>query len=67
LIGAGDKLAWFSWVKLMMNRKNMNRQTTVRNFSFRALFKKDFGERRELPKIADKTFNEWWREKNGIK
>lgn len=62
----GDKLAWYSWNKLMLNRKNLNRQTTLRNFTFKSFFKKDWGEEREFPKIAEKTFNQIWREQKGL-
>jgi L-lactate dehydrogenase complex protein LldF len=62
----GDKLAWYSWNKLMLSRKNLNRQSTLRNFTFKSFFKKDWGEHREFPKIADKTFNQIWREQKGL-
>lgn len=62
----GDKIAWYSWNKLMMSRKNLNRQTTIRNFTFKSFFKKDWGEDREFPKIAEKTFNQIWREQKGL-
>jgi L-lactate dehydrogenase complex protein LldF len=62
----GDKLAWYSWNKLMLSRKNLNRQTTLRNFTFKSFFKKDWGEEREFPKIVEKTFNQIWREQKGL-
>ena len=62
----GDKLAWYSWNKLMLSRKNLNRQTTLRNFTFKSFFKKDWGDHREFPKIAEKTFNQIWREQKGL-
>jgi hypothetical protein len=50
----------------MLSRKNLNRQTTLRNFTFKSFFKKDWGEEREFPKIVEKTFNQIWREQKGL-
>jgi L-lactate dehydrogenase complex protein LldF len=30
-------------------------------------FKKQWGDRRELPTVANKSFNQIWRERKGIK
>ncbi|MDP3928574.1 MAG: LUD domain-containing protein, partial [Bacteroidota bacterium] len=63
----GEKLAWYTWKKLMLSRKAMNRPAGLKNFTFRQFYKNDWGEDREFPKIAEKSFNQLWREKNGIK
>lgn len=60
----GDKLAWYTWKKLMLSRKAMNRPAALKNFTFKQFYKSDWGENREFPKIADKSFNQLWREKN---
>jgi L-lactate dehydrogenase complex protein LldF len=53
------------WKKAMLNRKLMNKGGAgIKNFVLRNFFKKKWGDRRELPVIADKSFNEMWREKN---
>lgn len=62
---AGEKLAWYTWNKAMLSRKNLNRSTSIKNFTFRQLYKNDWGNEREFPKIEDKSFNQLWREKFG--
>lgn len=61
----GEKLAWFTWKKFMLNRKNLNRAASIKSFTFRQLYRTDWGEKREFPKIAEKSFNQLWREKMG--
>jgi L-lactate dehydrogenase complex protein LldF len=61
----GDKLAWYTWNKAMLNRKNLNRSTGIKNFTFRQLYKNSWGNEREFPKIEEKSFNQLWREKFG--
>jgi L-lactate dehydrogenase complex protein LldF len=63
----GEKLAWYTWKKAMMSRKNLDRAAGIKNFTFKQFFKTDWGEDRELPKIEDKSFNQLWREIKGIK
>jgi L-lactate dehydrogenase complex protein LldF len=59
----GEKLAWYTWKKFMMNRKNLNRSASIKNFTFKQFYKGDWGEKRDFPKIAEKSFNQLWREK----
>lgn len=61
----GDKLAWYTWNKAMLNRKNLNRSTSIKNFTFKQLYKNSWGNEREFPKIEEKSFNQLWREKFG--
>jgi L-lactate dehydrogenase complex protein LldF len=63
----GEKLAWYTWKKFMLSRKNLNRPAAIKNFTFKQFYKSDWGEQREFPKIADKSFNQLWRERNGLK
>ena len=63
----GEKLAWYTWKKAMMSRKNLDRASGIKNFTFKQFFKADWGEERELPKIEDKSFNQMWRELKGTK
>lgn len=62
----GDKFAWYTWKKLMLSRKNINKPNAFKSFTLKQLFKNDWGER-EFPKLADKSFNQLWREKAGLK
>ncbi|MFI5221032.1 MAG: LUD domain-containing protein [Bacteroidia bacterium] len=59
-----DKILWFTWKKMMLNRKNLNQGAGVKNFMFKKFFKNAWGERRDFPKLADKSFNQLWKEKN---
>jgi L-lactate dehydrogenase complex protein LldF len=61
----GEKLAWYTWTKAMLSRKNLNRSSSIKNFTFKQLYKADWGVEREFPKIEEKSFNQLWREKFG--
>ena len=61
----GEKLAWYTWKKFMLNRKNMNRPPSIKGFTLKQFYKNEWGEQREFPKLAEKTFNQLWREKYG--
>jgi L-lactate dehydrogenase complex protein LldF len=63
----GEKLAWYTWKKFMLSRKAMNRPAAIKNFTLKQFYKNEWGESREFPKVADKSFNQLWREKNGMK
>jgi L-lactate dehydrogenase complex protein LldF len=60
-----EKLMWYTWKKMMLNRKTMNRGASVKNFMLKSFFRNGWGNRREFPKIVDKSFNQLWREKFG--
>ncbi len=60
-----EKLMWYSWKKIMLSRKNMNKGTSIKGFMLKSFFKSAWGERREFPKLADKSFNQLWRERFG--
>ena len=61
----GEKLMWYSWKKIMLSRKNMNKGVSIKSFMLKSFFKSAWGERREFPKLADKSFNQLWRERFG--
>lgn len=60
-----EKLAWYTWTKAMLSRKNLNRSASLKNFTFKQLYKNNWGTEREFPKIEEKSFNQLWREKFG--
>ena len=62
---SGEKLVWFTWKKMMQNRKTMNKGASVKNFMLKQFFKTGWGERREFPKLSEKSFNQLWRERFG--
>jgi len=62
---SGEKIMWFTWKKMMLSRNTLNKGNSVKNFMLKQFFKVSWGERRELPKLAEKSFNHLWRERFG--
>jgi L-lactate dehydrogenase complex protein LldF len=48
------------WKGTILKRKKMNKSATMKNFMLNNIFKKQWGEGHEMPKIAAKSFNEQW-------
>ncbi|MFH1004993.1 MAG: LutB/LldF family L-lactate oxidation iron-sulfur protein [Bacteroidota bacterium] len=68
LTSSTENLMWLFWKKAMMKRKNMEQGgAKLKNFMLNRFFKKQWGNRRELPKIASKSFNQQWRESKGMR
>jgi L-lactate dehydrogenase complex protein LldF len=62
LTNTSERWVFFFWKKAMLNRETMNKGgAKAKNFILRNFFKKQWGTRRELPKVAAKSFNEMWR------
>ena len=56
-----EKFMFTIWKKAMLSRKMMNKGSAgVKNFVLKNFFKSAWGERRELPIIATKSFNQQW-------
>ncbi len=63
-----DNWIWHFWKKAMLKRSKMDKGgAKLKNFMLKQFFKKSWGERRELPQVAGKSFNQVWRERKGIK
>lgn len=61
-----EGIAVFFWKTNMLKRSKMDKGgQKVKNFMLRQFFKKQWGEQREFPKLASRSFNQMWREKNG--
>jgi L-lactate dehydrogenase complex protein LldF len=59
---------WYIWKKAMMKRGKMDKGgVKIKTMMLKQFLKKQWGERRELPTIAPKSFNQIWRERKGIK
>ncbi|MBC7862874.1 MAG: lactate utilization protein [Bacteroidia bacterium] len=65
-IGA-EKLIWLAWKTAMLKRSNMDKGgAKAKNILLKLLFKKLWGKERELPKVAEKSFNQLMREQRNI-
>ncbi len=63
-----ENWVWFFWKGAMLKRTKMDKGgAKVKNFMLKQFFKKGWGDRRELPQVAPKSFNQIWRERKGIK
>ncbi len=64
-MGQMDRLMVYGWTKTMMKRNRMDFfKASYKNFVLRTFFQKLWGPRREVPKVAPKSFREMWIEKN---
>lgn len=63
-----ENWVWFFWKGAMLKRSKMDKGgAKLKNFMLKQFFKKQWGERRDLPQVAAKSFNQIWRERKGIK
>lgn len=63
-----ENMMWFFWKGAMLKRSNMDKGgAKLKNFMLRQFFRKSWGDQRELPAVAPKSFNQMWRERKGIK
>ena len=58
-----ERMAYSYWKGIILKRKKMNGNASFKNFALNNFFKKQWGEGREMPQVAAKSFNEQWREK----
>lgn len=63
-----ESLGWAAWKKGMIKRSWMDMVSgRWKNFLLRKLFKNAWGKERELPKVAEKSFSQAWKDKtNGL-
>jgi L-lactate dehydrogenase complex protein LldF len=60
-----EEWGWALWKKGMLTRKWMDFLSgKKKNFFMRIFFKKTWGHLREMPRVADKSFAEEWKERN---
>jgi L-lactate dehydrogenase complex protein LldF len=61
-----EKMAWFLWKQASLSRKMMNMASgKTKNKVIKKMFSKAWGEHRNLPEFAAKSFNQLWKEKKG--
>jgi L-lactate dehydrogenase complex protein LldF len=59
-----ENWVWFFWKGAMLKRTKMDKGgAKLKNFMLKQFFKKQWGERRDLPQIAQKSFNQIWKER----
>ncbi|RAJ85673.1 L-lactate dehydrogenase complex protein LldF [Chitinophaga dinghuensis] len=59
-----EKLAWFGWKQGCLSRKMMNMASGKwKNILLRRFFAKSWGDNRDLPVFAPKSFNQMWKER----
>lgn len=60
----GEKMAWFGWKQASLSRKMMNMANgRMKNFFMKRFFAKSWGDDRELPVFAPKSFNQMWKDR----
>jgi L-lactate dehydrogenase complex protein LldF len=63
-----ENWVWFFWKGAMLKRSKMDKGgAKLKNFMIKQFFKKQWGDRRDLPQVAQKSFNQMWRERKGMK
>jgi len=63
-----ENWVWHFWKRAMLKRSKMDKGgAKLKNFMIKQFFKKQWGERRELPQVVNKSFNQIWRERKGVK
>ncbi|REJ82828.1 MAG: iron-sulfur cluster-binding protein [Bacteroidetes bacterium] len=63
--GISEKWMFMIWKKAMLSRSLMNKGGAgLKNFLLKNFFKTAWGDRREMPEIAPKSFNQLWAERN---
>ncbi|GAA4310172.1 LutB/LldF family L-lactate oxidation iron-sulfur protein [Compostibacter hankyongensis] len=66
-LGSGaEKMSWFLWKQASLSRRLMNMaKGSTKNWVISKMFRKAWGDRRELPEFAPKSFNQLWKERKG--
>lgn len=60
----GEKMSWFGWKQASLSRRMMNLVSgNVKNLFMKKFFAKAWGDDRELPVFASKSFNQLWKER----
>jgi L-lactate dehydrogenase complex protein LldF len=63
-----ENWVWFFWKGAMLKRSKMDKGgSKLKNFMLKQFFKKQWGDRRDLPQVAQKSFNQMWKERKGMK
>lgn len=61
---SSEKLSWYMWKQASLSRKMMNMASgKTKNWVIGKMFHAAWGEHRELPEFAPKSFNQLWKER----
>lgn len=60
--GWSENQGWKLWRWAMMERKRMNKSAGLKNQFFKYFVASGWGDKREIPVVAEKSFNEQWKE-----
>jgi len=64
LTSGGEKMSWFGWKQASLSRRMMNLAGgNTKNFFMKKFFSDAWGDDRELPVFAPKSFNQLWKER----
>ena len=64
LTSGGEKMSWFGWKQASLSRRMMNLAGgSTKNFFMKKFFASAWGEDRELPVFAPKSFNQMWKDR----
>ncbi len=62
-----EKFSMFIFKKMMLSRTALDKASPkIKNFGLKTFFRKAWGDRREIPAITTKSFNQLWKEQRGI-
>jgi L-lactate dehydrogenase complex protein LldF len=62
-----DRLVMYGWKTVMLKRWMIDKTSTgMKNRAIKMFFRKPWGPRREIPKVAEKSFNTLWKEMKGL-
>ena len=66
LVTTKEKWGWALWKKGMLTRRMMDFfKGKTKNFLLRKFFKKSWGHYRDMPNVAEKSFSQAWKEREG--
>lgn len=63
--GSQEKLTWMTWKRMMLKRKRLDQNTSIKSFLFKTAFRKGWGHEREFPNFSGNSFHDWWKQKFG--
>jgi L-lactate dehydrogenase complex protein LldF len=62
-----EKMTYYFWKNGIEKRSKLEKGgAKLKNFVLRQMFKKSWGEKREFPTIAPKSFNQLWKERKAL-